>query len=74
MRKHTSRFAKLWECARVLASLFENHSIEDAKPLLRDEETTRSQREFHSIVGDAHLNTALCRDGAQVCENFATDA
>jgi hypothetical protein len=45
-----SCFAKLWECARVLASLFENHAL---------------QREFHSIVGNANVDTALGGHGAK---------
>src|SRR5437762_2592046 len=49
-------FAKLSECVRVRSSL---------------STSVKSQRHFHSIVRDAHLDTAFGSNGAKLCGDFA---
>src|SRR5439155_12284148 len=55
--KRGSSFAKLSECARVLASLFG--------------EAANLERDFHSIVGDPDFDMSLDGDGTESRRHFA---
>ena len=55
-------------CAR--RSLYRKRLVEDYAPYISSDASSASQRDFHPIISDAHVHTALCRDGAQAGENF----
>src|SRR5437879_9690123 len=61
-------------------SLYRKRRAEDCAPYLSSDVNSALQRDFHSIVRDAHLNTAFGSDGAEfggyfalvACDDFRT--
>src|SRR6266481_6524697 len=52
-------------------SLYRKRRAEDCAPYLSSDVNFALQRDFHSIVRDAHLNTAFGSDGAELGGYFA---
>src|SRR6266480_472060 len=65
------QLARRGECAPLFVNPQGRVPTCRARSTFRRALSLLSQRQFHSIIGDAHVHTALLRDGAQVCENFA---
>src|SRR5437870_7128001 len=52
-------------------SLYRKRRAEDCAPYLSSDVNSALQRDLHSIVRDAHLNTAFGSDGAELGGYFA---
>src|SRR6266480_4912441 len=65
------QLARRGECAPLFVNPQGRVPTCRARSTFRRALSLLSQRQFHSIIGDAHVHTALCRDGAHGGGNFA---